>query len=74
MEIGGLSDFNYCWYAVVGGTRETVQAEGGAGVRGATPVGSRSEAPAGGSGGGAPRLSRNDLKMFHKPILSRNDA
>ena len=49
MEIGGLSDFNYCWHAVVGGSGEGVQVEGGAGVRGAVPVGSRSEA--GGSGG-----------------------
>ena len=24
MEIGGLSDFNYCWPAVVGGTGEEV--------------------------------------------------
>ena len=66
MEIGGLSDFNYCWHAVVGEAGEGVQVEGGAGVRGATPVG--------GSGGGAPRLSRNELKMFHKQILSRNEA
>ena len=58
----------------MGGTGEGVQVEGGAGVRGAAPVGSRSEAPAGGSGGGTPRLSRNELKMFHKQILSRNEA
>ena len=74
MEIGGLSDFNYCWHVVMGGTREGVQVVGGAGVRGAAPVGSRGEGPAGGSGGGAPRLSRNELKMFHKQILSRNEA
>ena len=43
IEIGGLSDFNYCWHAAVGGTEEGVQVEGGAGVRG--------EAPAGGFGG-----------------------
>ena len=37
-------------------------------------VGFRGEAPAGGPGGGAPRLSRNELKMFHEQILSRNEA
>ena len=55
IEIGGLSDFNYCWHTAVGGMGEVVQAEGGAGVRAAAPVGSRGEAPAGGSGGGSPR-------------------
>ena len=55
IEIGGLSDFHYCWHAVVGGTGEVVQVEGGAGVRGAAPAG----------------LSRNELQMFHKKILSR---
>ena len=45
-----------------------------AGVRGAAPVGSKDKAPMGGSGGGAPRLTRNELKMFHKQILSRNKA
>ena len=39
IEIGGLSDFNYWWHAVVGGA-----GEGGAGVGGAAPVG-----PTGGS-------------------------
>ena len=66
IEIGGLSDFNYCWHAVVGATGEGVQVEGGAGVRGAGPVG--------GAGGGAPRPSRNELQMFHKKILSRNET
>ena len=47
IEIGGLSDFNYCWHAVVGGPGEGVQMEGGTGVRGAVPVGSRGEARAG---------------------------
>ena len=47
IKIGGLSDFDYCWRAVVGGTREGVQVKGGAAVRGAAPVGSRGEAPAG---------------------------
>ena len=37
IEIGGLSDFNYCWHVVVGGTGKEVQVEGGAGVRGAEP-------------------------------------
>ena len=55
---------------VVGGTGEGVQVEGvqmegGAGVRDTAPVGSRDEAP---------RLPRNELKMFHEQILSRNDA
>ena len=54
---------------VVGGT-----GEGGAGVRGAAPMESRGEAPAGGSGGGANLLSRNELKIFHEQILSRNEA
>ena len=58
---------------VVGGTGQGVQVEGGAGVWGAALVGSRGEAPAG-SGGGAPWLSRNELKMFHEQILSRNEA
>ena len=66
IEIGGLRDFNYCWHAVVGGTGEGVQVEGGAVVQGAAPVGSRGEAPAGGSRSGAPRLPRHELKMFHK--------
>ena len=52
---------------LVGGAGEGVQVEGGAGARGAAPVGSRGEAPA----GGAPR---NELKMFHEQILSRNEA
>ena len=73
MEIGGLSDFNYCWHAVVDGAGEGVQVEGGAGVRGVAPVGSRGEAPAEGNGGRSPRLLRNELKMFHKQILSRNE-
>ena len=47
---------------------------GGTGVRGAAPVGSRGEAPAGDPGGGAPRLPRDELKMFYKQILSRNEA
>ena len=48
---------------VVGGMGDGVQVEGGAGVRGAAPVGC-----------GAPRLSRNEVKMFHEQILSRNEA
>ena len=52
---------------VVGGTGEGVQVEGGAGDQGAAPVVSRGEAPAGG-------LSRNELKMFHEEIVSRNEA
>ena len=69
MEIGSLSDFNYCWHAEVGETEEVVQVEGGAGVRGAAPVWSRGK-----TRGGAPRLARNKLKMFHEQILSRNEA
>ena len=74
MEIGGFSDFNYFWHAVVSGRGEGVQVAGGAGVRGAALVGSRGEAPAGGSEGSTPRLPRNELKMFHEQILSRNEA
>ena len=48
--------------------------EGGAGVRGTAPVGSRGQVSAGGSRGGAPRLSRDELKMFHEQIVSRNEA
>ena len=59
---------------VVGGTGKGVQVEGGAGVRSAAPVGSTGEALAGGSGDEAPRLSRNELKMFREKILSRNEA
>ena len=46
MEIGGLSDFNYCWHAVVDGTGKGVQVEGGAGVQ--------EQSPGGGFGGRAP--------------------
>ena len=76
MEIGGLSDFNYWWHAVVGGTGEGVQVEGSAGVRGAAPVRFRGEAVAGGAEGGAPPppLLRNELKIFHEQILLRNEA
>ena len=56
MEIGGLSDFNYCWHAVVGGTGEGLQVEGGAGFRG--------EAPAGGSGVEPPDCHETKLKCF----------
>ena len=70
MEIGGLSDLNYCWHA--GGRWDGVgKVKGSAGVRGAAPVGSRGEAPAGGSRTGS---SRNELQMFHEQILSRNEA
>ena len=64
MEIGGWNDFNYCWHA--GSGRD------GGGWREAR--GSRGEAPAGGFGGGASRLSRNELTIFHEQILSRNEA
>ena len=63
-----------CWHA--GGGRGG-RGSGGGGRRGgpgAAPVESRGEAPAGGSGDGAPRLSRNELKMFHEQIVSRNEA
>ena len=53
---------------VVGGAGEGVQVEGRAGARGAPPVGPRGDAPAG------DRLSRNELKMCHEQILSRNEA
>ena len=56
MKIGGLSG----WWP------EGVQVEGGAGVQGADPMGSRGEAPASGTGGGAPRLSRYELTVFHE--------
>ena len=46
MEIGGLSDCNYCWHAVMGETGEGAQVEGGAGVRG--------QSPGGGCGGRSP--------------------
>ena len=59
---------------VVGGEGEGVEVEGGAGAPGAAPVRSRGEASAGGLGGGAPRLTRNELKMFHEKIVSRNKA
>ena len=62
MEISGLSDFNYCWHAVMGGTGEGVQVEGGAGVRGAAPVGFRGEAPAGGPGAEPPHCHETNLK------------
>ena len=29
---------------------------------------------AGGPGSGAPRLSQNELKMFHEQIVSRNEV
>ena len=40
----------------------------------AEPRRGTSKAPAGGSGGGAARLPRNELKMFNEQILSRNEA
>ena len=67
---------------VMGGAGEGVVVEGGAGVRGAAPARSRAQ-PRHGSGawprrgvrgGGALRLSRNELKIFHKQIVSRNEA
>ena len=54
MEIGGLSDFNYCWH--VGGGRN--------GVRGAAPVGSRGEAPARVWGAEPPNCHATNLKCF----------
>ena len=59
---------------VVGGAGTAEQVEGRAEVRGATLVGFRGEAPAGGPEGGAPRMPWNELKMFHEPILSRNET
>ena len=59
---------------VAGGTGKVVKVEGDAGVRGAAPVGSRGEAPAGRPGAEPPRLSRNELKMLHEQIVSRNEA
>ena len=68
MEIGGLSDFNYyCWHA--GGGQDGARSTGG-GRRGGP-----GRSPGGGyGGGGAPRLTRNELKMFHEQIMSRNEA
>ena len=71
IEIGGLSDFNYCCHAVVGGTGKGVQVKGGARVRGAAPVGSRGDAPAGGSGAEPPDCHETNLKcvinkFFHE--------
>ena len=51
---------------VEGRVGEGVQMEGGTRLQGA--------APTGGSGDDAPRLTRNELKMFHEQILSRNEA
>ena len=59
---------------VLGGAGEGVEVEGGAGVRGAAPVGSRGEVPAEGSAGGAPRSTCNEFKMFNEQIVSRNEA
>ena len=60
---------------LVGGTGEGVQVEGGAGARrgpGAKPR--RGVPPDCPPPGEPPRLSRNELKMFHGQILSRNEA
>ena len=51
IEIGGVSDFNYCWHAVVGETGEGVQVEGG-GAR--SPGGVQERSPGGGFGGRSP--------------------
>ena len=61
MEIGDLSDCNYCWHAGGGRAGEGVQVEGrgGSGAQ-----------PRWGPGGGSPLLSGNELKMFHEQILS----
>ena len=66
MEIGGLSDCNYYWHE--GGGR------GGGGSTGGGTRGGPGRNPGGGSGSGAPRQSRNELKMFHEQIVSRNEA
>ena len=74
MEIGGLSDYNYCRHA--GGGRGGGGSTG-AGTRGGpgrSPSRVQGRSPDGGAGGGGGRLSRNELKMFHEQILSRNEA
>ena len=65
MEIGGLSDFNYCWHAVVGGTGEGVQVEGGAGP-GAQPRWGPWAEP--------PDCHETNLKCSINKFLSRNEA
>ena len=55
----------YCWLAGCG--REAR----GSGVQ---PGGVQGRRPGGGSGGKAPRLTRNELKIFHEQISSRNEA
>ena len=79
MEIGGLSDCNYCWHA--GGGQDRGGSTGGRrrGGPGRSPgrVQRRSAGAAQGrspNGAGASGLSRNELKMFHEQIMSRNEA
>ena len=56
MEIGGLSDYNYCWHAC--GVRDGKGNTGGGGA------GIRGEAPLTGGGGGAPDCHETNLKCF----------
>ena len=51
---------------LVSGTGDEVQVEGGAGVRGTVPAGSRGEAPARDTGGGgeSPDCHETNLKCF----------
>ena len=73
IEIGGLSDCSYCWNAG-GGRRGREYRWREARGSGAQPRWGPGAMPQRGIGGGAPRLSRSELKMFHEQILSQNEA
>ena len=64
-KIGGLSDFNYCWHAGDGRNGGGSTGGGRRGGPGRSPSGVQRRSP---------RLSWNETKMFHKQILSRNEA
>ena len=74
MKIGGLSDFNYCWH--VGGGQDGGGSPGGGRREGPGHSPGRVQGRNAGRrfGGRAPQLPRNELKMFHERILSKNEA
>ena len=71
MEIGGLSDCDYCWHAVGGRDGGGSTGGGWRGCLGRSLDGVQGRSP---DAAGAPGLSRNELKMFHEQIVSRNEA
>ena len=76
IRVGYIIFWSECRLLACGGGRGGEGTKRGGRRRGPgrAPVASRAEAPAGGSGGRDPRLSQNELKMFHQQIVSWNKA